>query len=253
MAAESGTQDQKHSSLRALEIFNAFQSSKRALTLSEIATATSIPMSTCHGVVKVLEQTGYLCSLSGREIYPTGKLWEIADTIRIHDPILERLGPRLRELSEACGETVILGARQGERVQYLLVIESQQAIRYSASVGAFKPLHSSAIGKVILGTMPAHALDNWIGSHELSPVTKKTLTSARTLRADLERGAARGYWVTRGENVPDVMALAIPVRLDALVLGAAIAGPIQRLEPAEKKLARLLHAAKPDLERAYAG
>ena len=49
-------------------------------------------------------------------------------------------------------------------------------------------------------------------------------------------GLQRGYQITRGENVADVMALAAPLKLETLSLGVAIAGPVQRIEKAKNKL-----------------
>jgi len=61
------------SSLRSLEIFEAFRAARRPLSLSELARITDIPVSTCHGVMRSLEQLGYLL-VSGRDVYPTRRL-----------------------------------------------------------------------------------------------------------------------------------------------------------------------------------
>ena len=68
------------------------------------------------------------------------------------------------------------------------------------------------------------------------------------LAADLERGRARGYQLTRGENVADVMALAAIVDLNGLSFGIALAGPIHRMAPNEAALARELLAARNRME-----
>ena len=44
------------SALRALEVFEAFRAARRPLPLSELAQLTGIPVSTCHGVMRALEQ-----------------------------------------------------------------------------------------------------------------------------------------------------------------------------------------------------
>src|SRR3546814_539311 len=102
-----------------------------------------IPMSTCHSVVKSLEQNGFLYFISSREAYPTRRLWDLANQINKNDPVATQLAPLLGALRDKTGETVILGIRQGDQAVYLLVVESNQTIRYSSSVGEFKPLHSS--------------------------------------------------------------------------------------------------------------
>ncbi|MBP8298061.1 MAG: helix-turn-helix domain-containing protein, partial [Burkholderiales bacterium] len=47
--------ESSRSSLRALEVFEAFREARRPLSLSEVARMTDMPVSTCHGVFKALE------------------------------------------------------------------------------------------------------------------------------------------------------------------------------------------------------
>ena len=75
---------------------------------------------------------------------------------------------------------------------------------------------------------------------KLDKVTGNTLTTQTRLLTDLKAGLQRGYQITRGENVADVMALAAPLKLETLSLGVAIAGPVQRIEKAKNKLAKAL-------------
>ena len=232
------------SALRALEIFETFRDARRPLSLSEVARLTNMPVSTCHGVFKALEQRGFLYFGSGRDAYPTRRLWDLAQEINAHDPVTLRLGPALTQLRDEVEETVILGVRHGDMALYLLVLESSQAIRYSSQAGEHKPLHSSSIGKVMLGAMPPGEFDAWLRSAELKKVTERTIVSASRLKADLVASRARGYYATYGENVPDVMAIAAPLRMGTSTFGVAIAGPLQRLAGKEaalgKKLGRYL-------------
>ncbi len=228
------------SSMRSLAVFEAFRAAGRPLSLSELARMTDIPVSTCHGVMRSLERGGFLYVVDGREVYPTRRLWDIAEEIRARDPVARRLEPALSALRDETDETVILGTRQADAVLYLLVLESGQSIRYSSRAGEHKPLHSSAIGKVLLAELPAEALEQWLAGRRLERVTERSIVSARQLRADLELARERGYCVTRGENVSDVMAVAAPLRLGASVLGVAIAGPLHRMEPNEAKMGKRL-------------
>ncbi|MGE0482679.1 MAG: IclR family transcriptional regulator [Gammaproteobacteria bacterium] len=230
MAAVLDNPTRSRSALRALEVFEAFEAARRPLSLSEVARATAMPVSTCHGVLKALQAGGYLCFLGPRESYPTRKLWDLAATLRAHDPLLARLEPALEALRDASGETVILGTRQDDAVQYLLVVEGMQSIRYSARAGDAKPLHSSAIGKVMLGRMDDAARAAWLAAHALAAVTANTLTNPAALEADLAAGRARGWWGTDGENVADVMAVAAPLALGPRLYGVAVAGPRHRMQ-----------------------
>lgn len=225
---------------RTIQVFEAFRAAQRPLSISELARWTKIPVSTCHGFVRTLEQRGLLYCTSRRDLYPTRKLLEIARDISVHDPIITRLAPALQKLRDDSEETIILGISQGDAALYLLVIESLQSVRYTARAGEFKPMHSSAIGKVLLASLPEQAFQSWITSHDLKRATPATITSPERLRLDLQESRQRGYFVTRGENVSDVMAIAMPLAIGSTILGVAIAGPLHRMEAAESRHATTL-------------
>ena len=209
---------------------------------------TDMPVSTCHGVFRALEQRGYLYFGAGREAYPTRRLWDLAQQINASDPVALRLEPALASLRDDVDETVILGVRHGDSVLYLLVLESTKAIRYSSQAGEHKPLHSSAIGKVMLGAMEPEDFDAWARSADLRKVTERTIVSPARLKTEIAEARARGYYVTHGENVSDVVAIAAPLRIGTATFGVAIAGPLQRLADREaavaKKLVRALKSTE---------
>jgi len=139
---------------RTLDVFEAFATAKRPLTLSELARAIGAPVASCFGIVRTLERRGYLYSARPRRgLYPTRRLLDQARLIAAHDPLSSRLDSALAALRDRTGETVLLGKRLGDRAVYLDVREGPQTVRYTARVGDLKPLHSSAVGKALLGTL----------------------------------------------------------------------------------------------------
>jgi DNA-binding IclR family transcriptional regulator len=229
---------------RTLDIFEIFGAARKPLSLSEIARTIGAPVSSCHLLLRTLLDCGYLYSSGRRKLYyPTRRLYDVACSIAAPDALIEELRPTLVSLRERSGETVILGKRQGDAVLYLEVLESASTVRYTARVGEYKPLHSSAIGKALLGALSPEELDAWLGSHTLRRVTPNTLTGAAQLKANLQQCKKRGYFVTRGENVADVMAVASSFSLAGEVFGIAIAGPLQRMEPLLARHAEQLRAA----------
>ncbi|MGQ0525197.1 MAG: IclR family transcriptional regulator [Betaproteobacteria bacterium] len=236
---------------RTLDVFEAFSGARKPLSLSEIARAIGAPASSCYLLLRALLSRGYLYSLGGRKLYyPTRRLYGVASSISTHDALVEELRSALDILRDRSEETIILGKRQGDAVLYLEVLESAHTVRYTARPGEYKPLHSSAIGKALLGALSSEALDEWMKSHALARVTPNTLTSAAQLKSNLEQGRKRGYFVTRGENVIDVMAVASSVALASDVFGIAIAGPLHRMEPGLARHAQLLVATMKRIARA---
>jgi len=223
--------DPVKTALRTLDVFEAFAAVRGPLTLTELAARLGSPVSSMHALIRTLQQRGYVYVLDARKrIYPTKRLLMVAQQIALNDPVLERLGPVLASLQADTNETVILGKRQGNAIVYLEVIESSQTIRYAANPGDVKPLHSSAIGKAMLGLLPERERATVLRSLALPRITATTIRTADTLLADLAEGAARGFFITRGENVPDVMAIALSRIVGGAPLGLAVAGPLARID-----------------------
>lgn len=234
---------------RTLGIFEAFEASGRPLALSELARAVGVPVSSCHALVKTLLERGYLYSLPRRRgLYPTKRLFELAKSIVARDPLLERVGAAMSELRSRTGETLIFGKRQGDAVLYLEVLEGPHTVRYTAHAGEHKPLHSSSIGKALLAALSEPERSAWLKGRRLQAVTPSTITDPKRLLADLQRSRERGWTMTRGENVVDVLALAVPLRLGGETYGLAVAGPMHRMLPAHEKHAALLVKMRERLE-----
>jgi DNA-binding IclR family transcriptional regulator len=248
-------QDPVKTAVRTLDVFEVFAAARGPLTLSELAARLGSPVSSTHALVRTLQQRGYVYILDSRKrVYPTKRLLMIAQQIALNDPVLERIGPVLATLQADTAETVILGKRQGNAITYLDVLESRQTIRYAANPGDIKPLHSSAIGKAMLGLLAEPDRAKLVHGLDLPGVTATTIQDAHALLADLAHGAARGFFITRGENVPDVMAIAISRIVGDEPYGVAVAGPIARIEAhldailaAQRRAADALHQIDTEL------
>jgi DNA-binding IclR family transcriptional regulator len=217
---------------RTVELFEIFARARAPLTLSELARALNAPQSSCFNLLRALEARGYLYSVGGnKRVYPTRKLFDLAEAIAGYDPVIPRVEATLAALRDRTHETVILGTRQGEQVIYLAVAEGRQTIRYISRAGELKPMHASAIGKALLMAMPEAERERLVYRLPLAAATARTVTDSERLLADIAAAAARGYAQTEGENVADVMAVACPLRVEAISYAIAVAGPVGRMAP----------------------
>lgn len=238
---------------RVLDILEAFQKVQKPLSLTDLAELAGIPKSSCHAIVATLISRGYLYSLSRpRALYPTRRFFDIASEIHAHDPFVEHVMPMLERLRDASRETVILGKRQGDAVIYLQVVEGPHSIRYSAKPGQFKPLHSSSIGKALMGSLKEAELRTQLAARQLTQVTPATITDHEVLVTDILESRRRGYFVTRGENVPDVWAVSAFLNVQSETLAVAIAGPRHRMENNVVECAQLLLATCSFISRQWA-
>ncbi len=245
--------DPVKTAVRTLDVFEVFAAVKGPLTLTELAARLGSPMSSCHALVRTLQLRGYVYILDERKrVYPTNRLLMLAQQIAQNDPVQERIRPVLAALQADTGETIILGKRQANAVVYLDVMESRQTIRYAANPGDVKPLHSSAIGKAMLGILSDTELAGLLRKLPLPKITANTIGTVNDLTLDVVRGRQRGLYITRGENVPDVMAIAIARSVGEESYGIAVAGPIARIDRREAAITAALTTAGAALLRIHA-
>ncbi len=237
---------------RTLDLIELYAREQRALTLTQIAEKMDIPNSSAHGLVKTMLDRGYLYELSRREgYYPTKKLERSSMLISDGDVMWKKVAPILQRLSEELSETVLLAKRQGKQVIYLEVVECKQSVRFSPVVGETKSLHCSATGKALLSTYEDRDLDLEIEKLNLDSRTSKTITDAKKLKAEILYQKKQGWFQVIGENIPDLMSIAIPLQINGelYVLGAG--GPIGRFKPLIKEHAQALINAQETLSKLF--
>ncbi len=236
------------SASRTLRVIEAFAEAGSILSLAELSRALNIPRSSCLALLRTFVSCGYLYPVGTNGYYPTRKLYTMAEMIARCDPLVGRVLPVMTSLRDQTKETVILGKRYEERVIYLVVVESEQTIRYSARPGDFKPLHGSASGKVLLAALGGEERHALLKRLQLAPITPLTITGLRELEDDLSAGSARGWQYVEGENVPDVIAIATPVDLNGEVYALVCTGPIHRMKDELDQHGRALLEARRRLE-----
>jgi IclR family acetate operon transcriptional repressor len=218
------------SARRVLDIIEMYARSPQPATLTQIAGALDLPKSSCLALIETLEAGGYLYQVRPQVgYYPTRRWLEHAEVIAENDPVVRMLEPLMGRLRDVTGETIILARLAGDRVMYLLTVESRQTIRYSARAGEFKPLHGTSSGKALLGSLPADERRAVLRRLDLKKFTDRTITRRDLLEREIASGVARGWHTCVGEHVPDVIGVSRAVTVADETYVIAVSGPIYRL------------------------
>jgi DNA-binding IclR family transcriptional regulator len=77
----------------------------------------------------------------------------------------------------------------------------------------------------------------------IEPMTKRTLTGKSELRAVIEAGRARGWYLNQEESQDGVTTLSAPFRWSSAVYIVTVAGPSSRLDHRLERAARLITQA----------
>lgn len=227
---------------RTLDLLELFAEERRPLSLSDIARLLKIPVSSCHDVLQAMQTRGYLYELAPRAgYYPTLRLQELGKTISDHDPVVLRADLLLRSTRDKLDESVLLAKVSGLQAHYLLVFEPSHSLRFRAKVGdTVRSLYSTSGGKALLGSLDDSTLDTILDAATIEPMTPRTITSAAALRADIERGRDRGWYLNQEESQEGVTTLSAAFRWGSAVYLVTIAGPSGRVEQKLQQAATLI-------------
>jgi len=217
---------------RTLDVFEAFATQKRPLSLTELMKLLDIPMSSCHDVVHALEERGYLYEVKPRGgFYPTARLHDIARTILDNDPVTERAEPILQQLSLDLAASVSLGKAKGHQLTYLVVCNPPDPLRFSVVVGASaRNLYATSAGKALLGSFPPDEQAAYLQGVDMVPMTPFTITSREQLLAELKVSGERGWYINREESVEDALTISTHFVWSGSLYVITAAGTRNRME-----------------------
>jgi DNA-binding IclR family transcriptional regulator len=231
------------SARRVVQIFQLFAELRQPVPLSLVSKRLELPKSSCLALLKTLESNGYLYRLNhGKDYYPTRRIFNEARIITENDPLLSSMGSLMHGLREATGETVYLAKREGHLSHYVEVVESDQPLRYAASVGEKRQLHIGAAGQCLLAAMPDDERDALIDELDLTKYSPNTITSAAKLKKALAEGKARGWYLSVGGYQSGVASIGGYVWINGEPYAIVVAGPTERIIDNEQAIGRAVAA-----------
>jgi DNA-binding IclR family transcriptional regulator len=210
---------------RAAAILRILAGGPGRLGLSEIARALDLAKGTTHGILRTLQEVGFVEQdrVSGQ--YQLGGA-------------LLHLGTSYLDINELRSRSINwadpLAARSGEAVRIGTVLEGRVLVVHhvfrpddtfqTLDVGTLLPLHATALGKVLLAYRPFAPAD-------LEAFTRLTIVEPKPLAAALDGVREVGWAAEIEEFLLGQAAIAAPIRgYGGLVVGAiGISGPVERL------------------------
>lgn len=231
---------------RVAAVLTALQGSKlrsleetaRAAGLSESTTLRYLSSLSMHDLVEREESTGHY--RLGLSLYRLGRE---AVSQRSIDSVARPFLARLREEHQ---ETVNLGARQGDHVILLDVLQSQRSLRKGVTArGGTDAWHSTSLGKAMLAYCSEAEVRALVDPEDFVAYTPNTLITMQALLADLDAVRARGYAIDDEESDEGLRCVGVAVRDHdgRPVYAISISGPKSRMSFARlSELGESLHA-----------
>ena len=180
-------------------------------TISEVARLCHFPVSTANVLLYTLQQCGYVERSDSRTFSLTWKLFTEGNK-RLHQVRLHKLAlPELERLAEVTDLTIDFAIPDKHELIYIHVIQGRGDIQIQAHVGQKRYFHQSAAGKAMLAFFPEEKTKEFAEATGLPSATPNTITSYRSLLAELEAIRSQGYAVDNEESGRNLWGVACPV------------------------------------------
>ncbi|MBH5334067.1 IclR family transcriptional regulator [Streptomyces pactum] len=218
---------------RAAAMLRLLAGGERRLGLSDIASALGLAKGTAHGILRTLQQEGFVEQDAASGRYQLG-----AELLRLGNSYLDVHELRARalvwadDLARSSGEAVYLGVLHQQGVLIVHHVFRPDDSRQVLEVGAMQPLHSTALGKVLSAYDPVAHSEAAEG--ERKAYTARTVTRMTDFEEVLDLTRARGWAADVEETWEGVASIAAPIhdRRRMPVGAVGVTGAVERVCPA---------------------
>jgi DNA-binding IclR family transcriptional regulator len=215
---------------RAASILRLLAGGDRRIGLSDVASSLGLAKGTAHGILRTLQQEGFVEQDAASGKYQLG-----AELLRLGNSYLDVHELRARalvwtdDLARSSGEAVYLGVLHQQGVLIVHHVFRPDDSRQVLEVGAMHPLHSTALGKALSAYDPvAHGQ---VTDMERAALTPRTITDAADFELVLDVVRARGWASDLEETWDGVASVAAPIhdRRRIPVGAVAVTGAVERV------------------------
>lgn len=230
--------------VKASRILDLMLSESSLMGITDFSRNLNMPKATIQNMVSTLEQIGYI------EKDPMTMKYRLG-------PVLFQMGMHyannmdltilakvwLEKLCTEYNESTRAGIMMGEKIIIVMEIDPDNSYIAFPGPGTVIPAHTSAIGKILLAYMPEKRQNRIIDNSSFIPLTDKSITSAKALKADLAKVKNSGIAFDKEESLTGLTCVAGPVfnHKNECIASISLSGNTERIE---SRLTEIINAVK---------
>ena len=232
---------------RAFSILEQVARERDGIRLGELSRRLGLHTSTTFHLVKTMVMLGYLRQMPDDKTYRIGTpLFTLAAGALDEIELATLARPVLENLSAATGESSHFAIRSSDDIVVLARTAGPGAFQLTDRVGAVRPAHCTALGKILIAALDDAQLSAYLARRPPSALTSKTITDPSLILREIETVRRSGIAYDDGEYNLEARCVAVPVHdFSGGVRGAiGISGAVWRLSlQALEEKARHVRAA----------
>ena len=215
-----------NASQKIFAILDALYRARRPLTLSALARAADLPLTTAHRIANELTAWGGL-ERDFRRRYQIGlHMWELGWLAPRSTGLVDAALPFLEDLYEATHGNVRLGVREGNEVIFVSHIAGRDSVPLRTRAAQRLPMPTTGVGLVLLAHAPAEVLEAVL-KQAVPRFTPYTVPDAGALRRLLADARKNGYAICDRQMTSDAVSVAAPIRTATGEVVAAVSVAVE--------------------------
>lgn len=236
---------------RALSILELVAESSNGLSNSDLSRRLQIPKSSASYILRVLEKRNYLKRDPGGRYSLGLKLLSLTGGVMANLDVRDVSGPVLADfLKKSRLPEVHLAVLDKGRAVYIEKLENEGSfIKMDIWVGNRLPVHSTAIGKVLVSYLPDDEILKILEVRGMERKTKRSITNPQRFLLEAERIRQLGFAVDDEENSEGVRCVASPVFDSTGNVIAALGTSSVVMHISEENLPRIIKLVKFSADR----
>ncbi len=192
-------------------LFNTFQFEERSVT--EISKILSMLPSKVSRMLGTIEKDGFLEKNPETKKYRLGiRFFELGVVYAFHLPLRRIIRPHIEQMAKELNLTVGWAILRNNRVIVVDRIQNMNIDMLAQRIGLNLPIHTTAIGKLLLAYSPEEEQDKILESIDLVKLTDATMVDKKLIKENLKVIKERGYATDEGETHEDLNGIAAPIK-----------------------------------------
>ncbi len=225
---------------RGLSVLRAFSRERPEMTLSEVASATSLSPAVARRCLHTLAELGYV-GRQGKRFLLTPEVVAFASAFLESMNLEAVVRPHLQTVRDLTGDSSSLAVLSGGDALYLVHVSTNRMVRLAAGIGTRFPAYATSLGRILLAQLPPDELRRYLEGCELRRFTDRTITDPERLATIMRHARENDYAMTQDELDYGIISVAVPVRAGDAEVVAAIncSTSTSRVDPGEMLESRL--------------
>lgn len=236
---------------RALSILELVSDSKKGMTNADLSRRLDIPKSSASYILRVLENRAYLRRGSDGKYLLGLRLMSLTSDALSHMDVRDIAKPELQKfLKDSRLPEAHLAILDNGRAVYIEKVEAEDSfIKMDIWVGHRLPVHTTAIGKVLVAYLPKEEIAEILKARGMEKKTRKSITTAEKFLREATKVRKFGFAVDNEENSVGVRCIAAPI-FDAKGIVVAACGTSSTiLQIDEQNLPKFVELIKESADR----